>query len=94
MTLSGHTSTLPRVVVWGAGFQGNFLDLAKTQFCALTGTYLDRGRETVSVSHLNCFYYANARVGHAQREHPLARVVYVSATGASKLEHMGYVSHT
>ena len=47
MTLSGHTSTLPRLVVWGAGFQGHFLDLTKTQFCATTGTHLDRGRDLV-----------------------------------------------
>ena len=41
MTLSGHTSTLPRLVVWGAGFQGrrHFLDLTQTQISSQTGTY-------------------------------------------------------
>ena len=47
MTLSGHTSTLPRIVVWGAGFQVHLLDLTKTQFCPLIGTYLNRGRDVM-----------------------------------------------
>ena len=29
----------PRLVVWGAGFQGNFLDLIKTQKSPPTGTH-------------------------------------------------------
>ena len=47
MTLSGHTSTLPRLVVWGAGFQGHYilLDSAQTQFCGATRTHYDRGCE-------------------------------------------------
>ena len=41
MTLSGHTSTLPRLVIWGAGFQGHLLDSDST------GTHYDRGRDII-----------------------------------------------
>ena len=47
MTLSGHTSTLLRLVVWGADFQGNFLDLTKTQKSDGTRTYYNRGRDSM-----------------------------------------------
>ena len=47
MTLSGDTSTLPLLVVWGAGFQGHLLDPAKTQFCPPTGTHFNRGRDLI-----------------------------------------------
>ena len=49
MTLSGHTSTLPRPIVWGAGFQGHFLDLTKAQKSTGTGTYVNRGRDIILV---------------------------------------------
>ena len=45
MTLSGHTSTLPRLVVWGAVFQNHLLDSAQTPFCTGNGTYYNRGRD-------------------------------------------------
>ena len=61
MTLSGHTSTLPRLVIWGAGFQGHLLDSAKTRFCSQTGTHLNRGRDIIvvitvraAIAHTTC----------------------------------------
>ena len=54
MTLSGHTSTLPRLVVWDAGLQGHFLDLTKIQFWAGNGTYVNRGRDfIISVDYVS-----------------------------------------
>ena len=43
MTLSGHTSTLPRLVVWSASFQGHFRELAKPSFVPQPGPTLTEG---------------------------------------------------
>ena len=51
MTLSGHTSTLPRLVVQGYGFEASFLRWARLDFSPQRRRFLTKAMKSLSGLH-------------------------------------------
>ena len=106
MTLSGHTSTLSRLVVQSPGFEASFLRWAKLDFCGQSGCFLTETMMSTIPCLANIIIYRGktktrsyylSHINHEPSRHTLGsrqRVTSpVSSQGAPPAYNLGSKQH-